>query len=198
MMAPTTVKRPLLIRPLSADSRASVGTVCVRKSQSRGFSLMEVLVTVIIISVGLLGVAALQSVGLRNGLTAYQRTQATMLAYDMSDRMRANRAGFDNDAYHLPAHTETPACHTPAGCTAQEMANQDNFDWQELLEAHLPLGQGVVCRDGTPDDGTGAASPACDDNDNANYVIKLWWEDRSDDNDNNNNLDAFLIMEFQP
>ena len=55
-----------------------------------GFTLIEVLISMLILAVGLLGLAGLQATGLRNNLSAYNRSQATQLAYDMADRMRAN------------------------------------------------------------------------------------------------------------
>src|SRR5690606_3260878 len=55
-----------------------------------GFSLIEVLVALLVLSVGLLGLAMLQIEGLKHNTDAYYRTQATVLAYDIIDRMRAN------------------------------------------------------------------------------------------------------------
>ena len=60
---------------------------CRRES---GFSLIEVLVALLVLSIGLLGLAALQAQGLRFNHDAYVRTQATNLAYDIVDRMRVN------------------------------------------------------------------------------------------------------------
>lgn len=60
--------------------------------RQRGVSLIEVLVTVVILSVGLLGVAAMQAFSLQSGQAAFQRTQATTIAYEISDQLRANRS----------------------------------------------------------------------------------------------------------
>ncbi|THF65894.1 type IV pilus modification protein PilV [Pseudothauera nasutitermitis] len=57
-----------------------------------GFSLLEVLIAVVVLSVGLLGMAALQINATKNNQSSYQRTQAVMLSYLMLDAMRANRA----------------------------------------------------------------------------------------------------------
>ncbi len=59
--------------------------------RERGFSLLEVLVALIIFSIGMLGIASLQANVLRLNYGAYQRTQATVLAYNMMDRLRTNR-----------------------------------------------------------------------------------------------------------
>ena len=69
-------------RPLEMGSKAQ-----------RGVSLLEVLITVLVLSVGLLGLAALQATGTKFNHGAYLRTQATALAYEMSDRMRTEVDG---------------------------------------------------------------------------------------------------------
>lgn len=57
----------------------------------RGVTLLEVLISIIVLSVGLLGYAGLQTVSMKNNTSAFQRSQATMLTYDIVDRMRANK-----------------------------------------------------------------------------------------------------------
>ncbi len=57
----------------------------------RGVTLLEVLISIVVLSVGLLGYAGLQTLSMKNNTSAFQRSQATMLAYDIIDRMRANR-----------------------------------------------------------------------------------------------------------
>ena len=125
-----------------------------------GFTLLEVLIAIVITSIGVLGLAGLQAASLRNNHSAYLRGQATLLAYDMADRMRANMAGFqrglnDNNPY------SDPTLHMPndsAGCSTQYMAQNDAFEWNAAITSLLPSGAGVVCRDGTPDDGTSAVT----------------------------------------
>lgn len=58
----------------------------------RGVSLIEVLVTVVILSVGLLGVAAMQASSLQSGQAAYQRSQANTIAAELADQLRSNRS----------------------------------------------------------------------------------------------------------
>jgi type IV pilus modification protein PilV len=65
------------------------------KIEQQGFTLIEVLVTVIIMAIGLLGVAGLQLAGMRSNHSAFLRTQATIAAYDLIDRMRADPQAFD-------------------------------------------------------------------------------------------------------
>ncbi|MCS6948044.1 MAG: type IV pilus modification protein PilV, partial [Steroidobacteraceae bacterium] len=67
--------------------------------KARGFTLIEALIAVLVLSIGLLGIAGLQLASLQTNSVAYQRSQATMLAYDLLDRMRANRTAALNGAY---------------------------------------------------------------------------------------------------
>lgn len=107
------------------------------KSKTSGFSLMEVLVALLVLSVGLLGLAALQAVSLKTNHGAYQRTQATFLAYDIMDRMRANRANAIAGAYNLAISA------TPSGSTT--LAQQDLVDWMNnFVTVLLPEGDASV------------------------------------------------------
>ncbi len=109
--------------------------------QAAGFTLLEVLIAVVVLSIGLLGLAGLQTTGLRNNQDAYARTQAATLANDMADRIRANMAGYNAGNYdNTAAYTAT--CNT-SGCTPQQMAQHDTSLWNTGLAA-LPSGQGTV------------------------------------------------------
>ena len=150
--------------------------------QQSGFTLIEVMVSVLVLSIGLVGVAALQGVSLKNTQSAFMRSQATALAYDIADRMRANvlsaRTGlYDSDSYDPPA--KVTACKSTTGCTAQNMAEHDLAEWNAAIETYLPMGAGVVCVDSTPDDGVSAASAACDGS-GTQIAVKIWWDDNRD------------------
>ena len=154
-----------------------------------GFTLLEVLVALVVLSIGLIGLAGLQSSSLRLNNSAYMRSQATALAYDMADRVRTNvDAG---TAYDSPTGSETSACATATGCTAAEMAQNDMFRWLEQLADILPLGDGAVCLDATP------ATAACDGAGDI-YVIRVTWDDdrsgTADVNDPNENI----VLSFLP
>lgn len=110
-----------------------------------GFTLLEVLVSIVVISLGLLGLAGLQVVSLNNNQAAYHRAIATQQAFDMMDRIRANRIGgangnYDNLTTTLPAD---PGCFT-TGCSAANMAVTDHFQWLTNVAAMLPGGTGSV------------------------------------------------------
>ena len=101
-------------------------------------TLIEVLVTLVIISVGLLGVAALQLTTVRNNLDAFVRSQAAVLASDMLDRVRANRAAAiaSPGAYNIGFG----APETNPATTAQ----QDMAQWKRMLRSQLPNGDGSI------------------------------------------------------
>jgi len=146
--------------------------------RGRGFTLLEVLVSLLVLSIGLIGVAGLQLLGVSNSRDAYFRTQAVMLSYDISDRMRANQDAVDSATYSGHAGTLNSSCRSTTGCTSAQMAGDDVALWKQAL-ASLPGGEGVVCIDSSFDDGTGEGSPACDGSGNQ-YVVKVWWDDDRD------------------
>jgi type IV pilus assembly protein PilV len=111
---------------------------------NRGFTLLEVLIALLVLSIGLLGLAALQTVGLRSNQMASMRTLATQAAYDITDRMRANPEGLTpgNQFYVIgtgdPAPAINPDCDA-AACSSQELANYDLNKWRGNVTA-LPGG----------------------------------------------------------
>jgi len=154
----------------------------------RGFTMLEVLISLLIISIGMLGLASLQALSLKNGQSAYYRSVATQLAYDMSDRMRGNINGVLGNAYNRTGintdySTAVANCGTTAGCVAADLATNDAFEWQQLVATLLPGGEGIVCMDGVPNDGTTALNHGCDGaipanpNERPLHAVKIWWQD---------------------
>jgi type IV pilus assembly protein PilV len=144
----------------------------------RGFTLLEVLVALVVLSIGLLGLAGLQLTSVTNTRDAYYRTQAIALSYDIADRMRAN---LNRIADYDANTTTTPvaACRTTGGCINDtDMANDDLALWRQSVAA-LPGGEGIVCIDSTPNDGTSVAAAACDASGDQ-YVVKVWWNNDRD------------------
>jgi type IV pilus assembly protein PilV len=113
-----------------------------------GFSLVEALVSLVVISVGMIGIAALYGQGLNAGSNALYRTVAVNLAADMADRIRVNRtAGMAYEG--VPANKHCDPEHPPvASCTPAELAVHDRFAWKERLDAELPNPTGAVAYDG--------------------------------------------------
>ena len=95
-----------------------------------------------ILAIGLLGLAALHTVGLRSNHSAYQRTQATILGYDMVDRLRANRVRAMAGNYNLLMNA-TPA----GGDGAAPLEDDDHGQWSTNLGALLPNGDGSIACD---------------------------------------------------
>jgi type IV pilus assembly protein PilV len=128
-----------------------------------GFTMVEMLVALLALSIGLLGIAGLQLTGLRANLGASLRSQATYLAYDILDRMRANRTNLARyDAVGLGA---APA---PGG-----QATADLAAWKANLTAVLPLGDGTI--DVLDRDGDGVIEP--EDNE---VIVTVQWNDARD------------------
>ncbi len=153
-------------------------------SKHAGFTIVEILVSIMILSIGILGMASLQAVTIRNSHSAYLRSQATMLAYDISERMRANRMTAQANGYDLVGAQEDSDCVDTnldaGGCTAAEMAQHDIFEWNNAIANTLPNGQGAVCYDtgDTSEDGANLANPSCSGDAGAGvYSIKIWWDD---------------------
>ncbi len=165
-----------------------------RKRQS-GFTLIEVLVSVLILSIGLIGVAGLQAVSLKNNQSAFMRSQASALAYDLADRMRSNVLSADTSLYDPATAAPISACSTPTGCTPQELARNDLDEWDAAIATYLPMGEGFVCIDSTPNDGTAVADPQCDGL-GTQHSVKIWWDDNRDGviNMTATNTERFAIM----
>ncbi|MBO3276759.1 type IV pilus modification protein PilV [Pseudomonas schmalbachii] len=111
------------------------------RKKSGGFTLIEVLIALVILAVGLLGMATLMTSSMQSSQGAYRRSQASLLAYDIVERMRFNReqAVTTND-YVLTTTsgaTTEPSCGT-GGCTATQQAQLDMFQWRQALSAALP------------------------------------------------------------
>lgn len=115
-----------------------------RSGCQRGSTLIEVLVAMLVLSIGLVGLAALQLNGLRFNQSAYLRTQSTILAYDMIDRMRANRGEARNGSYDLTLAATTSAVNCSSSCTAANMVNFDKYQWKDMVGDSLPSGNGSV------------------------------------------------------
>lgn len=106
-----------------------------------GFTLVEVLVALVILSMGLLGIAALYVESLRASRTAILRTEAVVLAADLAERIRVNRLGAA--AYEGAAAAEP----CPAATDAATTAARDLCEWQAAIDRALPGADGTVTHD---------------------------------------------------
>jgi type IV pilus assembly protein PilV len=115
------------------------------RTPQQGFSLMEVLVTVLVLAIGLLGLASLQLNALRNSTSAYERSQATILAYEIVDRMRTNRTAARAGAYDIALEEDAGAADCiGATCSPDELAVFDVAQWKGDVARLLPAGDAAV------------------------------------------------------
>lgn len=145
--------------------------------RQRGVGMIEVLVTILVLAIGLLGLASLQMNSLKQNNQAMMRSLATLMAYDLSDRMRANPIGIENGYYDSPTASANTDCGTTTGCDAQATAGNDFSVWSDDLAAALPDGLGFVCIDSDPDlDVDPGVGPDCDGTGNLYTIYVTWTE----------------------
>ena len=143
--------------------------------KTNGFTLLEVLIALVIFSFGLLALAALMAKGLQYNTSALHRSYASTQAYDIADRMRANRLGITAGDYDSISGTGTdPGCIT-TGCTPAQMAQYDAWAWNSANAALLPSGSGSVTIAGTT------------------YTITVTWDD-----DRDGIADDNFVFQLQP
>lgn len=118
-------------------SPATDGAHSPPRHRQAGAGLVEVLVAVLVLSVGLLGMAGAQLVSLRNNHSAWLRSEATLATYDIMDRMRANRDRALAGDYDIALGAAAPNGTTPRDIDLQE--------WKQNL-AVLPGGDGAIAR----------------------------------------------------
>lgn len=111
------------------------------EQKNTGFTLLEVMVAVLILGIGLLGLAQLQVTSLKNNQTSYMRSQASTFAIDMFERMRANQAVAETGGYILSSSATAPS--SPSSIVQTDLA-----EWLTNLAQRLPAGDGAIsCTD---------------------------------------------------
>lgn len=144
-----------------------------------GFSLLEVLIAVVILSIGLLGLAGLQTTSLQSNFSAAQVSQATFLASDLMDRMRANSEAAENGDYNINFGTmDVP------GTT---VAADDMNGWLDQMQAALPGVTSGGC------DG-GACGAEITVNDSRRAEITIRWVDERFPEDDERHVSSFRTV----
>lgn len=121
-----------------------------KQSTLSGFTLIEVLVTLLVLSIGFLGVASLHAVSLQQTHSSNFRSQAELLLRDMADKMRNNASAARQGLYlHEGAAIggDAMAClGSDANCSSEEMAQADLAEWTQRLADPLlmPNGRGKI------------------------------------------------------
>ena len=154
-----------------------------RPSRVPGFTLLEVLIALVILSIGLLGVAALQGVGLRSSHGAYITSQASLLAYDVADRIRANPG-----MIALGGAIATAIGDCDLDVSALGLSDADRVEWSCSVQTLLPGGSGSVSRQ--PSAAIAGASTV---------TIDLSWQDLQTELDADDNAIAWqyqLVIEL--
>lgn len=131
----------------------------IKTHSEAGFTLIEVLVAAIVLAIGILGLATTMLTGLKSDKSAYYRSQASAIAYDMADRMRLNQ---DAIASYINLDTNNnapsaPGCLSVAnGCNAADQYSVDVREWKNnfanvtnvsAFSPKLPNGRGQVTQD---------------------------------------------------
>lgn len=115
--------------------------------RQRGFSLVEVLIALVIMSVGMLGIAGLYVHSMQAGRTSMFRHQAVTLAGDVADRIRANPRALG--AYALVGGVDYNCVAQGVDCSEPQMAAHDILLWNDQVTQSLPNGQINITFDGT-------------------------------------------------
>lgn len=165
-------------------------------AKESGFTLLEILIAVLVLSIGLLGLAALQITGLKSNQSAQYRSMATTLSYDMADRIRANKTAEQADEYSISLGTAPSGSATnctSSTCDTSAMATYDMTYWKCSLgnwnneticgttagklaiKGDLPLGDGSISKTGDI------------------YTITVAWDDNR-----SGSADTTFSMEFRP
>ena len=141
-----------------------------KQNKQRGVTLVEAMIALLVISVGLLGIASLQITAMNQNASAMNHSLAVWYAYNMSDRIRANPTAF-NSYNGIDTDTGYSQSCTGGPCSDVQMAEADAADWATMVD-RLPNGRGMVNAnvDGLvvtvmwDDDGTGAGGTDCSGN----------------------------------
>ncbi len=148
-----------------------------------GFTLVEILIAMIIMAIGLLGLASLQAIALRDNQDAFYHRQAVLLAYEMQDRIMANKTGWIDSTQQTTINIDTtcPSSYTAlcsssfSACETQAMAQNDFEYWCSRVAEVLPSATVTIEKGVCPEKIENCTiSPSLDDN--ASLCIKTEWK----------------------
>lgn len=171
---------------------------------SRGFTLIEVMVAVVILAVGLLGMASLMARSQKSNESAYARSQATLMAYDYVERMRSNVVSPANTDKNFKvlfvtdsasninnyALSSLPNCSAPTGSIPTGGASRATYDiaaWCSALKTSLPSVDAANTKV-TFDTSLLTAQGI------ATVTIKIQWSDNSNDNNQNQYVEVVTSL----
>jgi type IV pilus assembly protein PilV len=136
-----------------------------------GLGLIESLIALLVISVGLLGIAALQITSMKQSSSAQFHSMAVWFNYEMTDRINANRGVFAQYTGISTTDSHTQTCNTKdSPCTPAQMIEADAKIWSELV-SKLPSGKGVIIQ-----------------NEDKSLQVTVMWDDGADESNCTNNV----------
>ncbi|MFT6924522.1 MAG: type IV pilus assembly protein PilV [Psychromonas sp.] len=148
----------------------------------QGSSLLEVLIAVLILGIGLLGLAFLQMVSLKNINNSQFRTLATVYAYDMAERMRSNQTAVSAGNYDsiTAIVNDPPGC--PPSCTVAQIAQLDGYQWNQQIKQGYYVGELGLTEEAKNFNIGGLPSGIGTVTKNGNvYDIKIAWQEQQRD-----------------
>lgn len=184
----------MFVRPPSAST--PFRPVKTRWGANQGFSLVEVLVSIVVLSFGMLGMVGMQAFAIQSNREARLQSQATNLARELAEMMRGNNqigiqtAATDNP-YLITANSPlapsmASAClgvgNASTGCTtALDVARAEMTDWLARADDELPGARIAICFDSSPYDANGLPQWDCTAGTDAIAVVKIGWTRHSTD-----------------
>lgn len=110
----------------------------ITQGRQAGYTLLEVLIALLVFSIGLLGLAAMLVSAVRGNHQAYYRTQAVYTASAMAEGMRSNLAGVNDSAYDTDGFINSSPAQGCTVCTAAQVAERDLNNWTAMASQRLP------------------------------------------------------------
>ena len=174
-------------------------------TQQNGFTLIEVLVSVFVLALGVIGIAGMQLTAMRNSQQSNYQTVAVQLASELADNMRSNAAVMKKDDSDNPflfsydsasgSNPDEPGskCYTTTNCDADALAKFDIYEWSLRLKGMLPNGRVKVCRDKQPVTGgtlTWDCTAPLSGGVNSPMVIKVGWQVKGASKEDKSYLDS--------
>jgi len=148
--------------------------------KNAGFSLLEILISLVIMSVGMMGLAGLKIVAIKGTNEAHFRHEASLLMADLADRMRANEAAVDNGTYLAKTPVSIAAepnsnCGS-ATCTADQLADYDKYQVAFMMTQAMPGSTLVIT---CPNDDCSTVNDV-----KVEHTIAINWKEKKDKSEN--------------
>lgn len=142
-----------------------IGMLTTGRYGEQGFSLIEVMISLVIIAVGMLGVAGIMALSMNNDTSSRLQSLAALEATSMATAIQANQAYWVNGAGASSSQTastsSSQACNGGTACTASSIADEDLSNWGYTIAQSLPNGTGTVDCSTQAQTGTSPAATTC-------------------------------------